>query len=176
MGKNLERPIFFPVANLIVVIAEIFVNFDVFGFVVVNRFRRPAVGVRADVTGGTRSIIFDCTWGVVARVPLFAEVVNTGFFADGSSRSVVGRARSNGLGCCSDRNWSAGFAASDGGNCRNRKDSRRWTFADLSVLDDMDRFDFNNRFQVVRIRCNSARRGDESSKSCEDHGELHHDG
>jgi hypothetical protein len=173
MGNNLERPTFFPVANLIVIIAEIFVNFDVFGIVVVNRFRRPTVVVRADVTGGTGCRILDCTRGVVARVPLFAEVVNTGFFADGSSRSVVGSARSNGLGCCSDRNWSAGFATCDGGNCRNRKDSRRWTFADLSVFDDVDRFDVNNRFQVV---CAGARRGDESSKGCENHSELHHDG
>ena len=173
MGNNLERPTFFPVANLVVVIAEIFVNFDVFGLVVVNRFRRPTVVVRADVTGGTGCRILDCTWGVVARVPLFAEVVNTGFFADGSSRSVVGGARSNGLGCCSDRNWSAGFATCDGGNSRNRKDSRRRTFADLSVLDDMDRFDVDNRFQVV---CTGAHRGDEGSKGCENHSELHHDG
>jgi hypothetical protein len=168
MKVHLEGPIFFPITNF--VIAVILVHFYVFWFEIVHRLRCPTIGISTYITSRTGCRVFDQAGGIVARVPFFTEVVDACFFADGRGRSESRCAGRDWLCSGCDGNWRADIATFEGRDCWNRKDGGSRTSANFSVLNDVNGFDFDNRFVISGTSC----RG-EGGKSGQNDTELQHD-
>ena len=127
-------PVLFPAIYFAIVAAGIFINFDMSWV----RIRDPAFGIRADVTRWTRSLILDFAGRCIARIECLAEEIDAGCFAEGSCFGKLCCAGCNVLCCRRDGDRSASVATYQSGDGVDRENGwGRWTFADLSVLDDV---------------------------------------